>query len=235
MKKLYGIGVGPGDPELIPITGINVLKKVSAIVTPQGKKGEDSIALTIAKPYLREEVHIESLVFPMTKDPKALELSWDENRKKIENLLDNYNEVAFLTLGDPSVFSTYMYMIPRLMARDISVETIPGITAFSALGSAINKSLTLDTEALGVYPMQKNAIGLRSALKIFDNLVVMKLSTDPEAIKEVLEEQGLERNFVIVSHVSQQEQKVSYDISKLNKGQVPYLSTMLIKKKEVFQ
>ncbi len=235
MKKLYGIGVGPGDPELITIKGVNVLKKVSAIVTPQGKKGEESIALTIAKPYIREDVHVESLVFPMTRDPEALELTWEDNRKRIENLLDNYGEVAFLTLGDPSVFSTYMYMVPRLLEKNISVETIPGITAFSALGSAINKSLTLDTESLGVYPMQKKGEGLRSALSIFDNLVVMKVSTDPEAIQEVLKEQGLERNFVLISHVSQREQNISYDISKLSKGQVPYLSTMLIKKKEVFQ
>lgn len=235
MKKLYGIGVGPGDPELITIKGVNVLKKVSAIVTPQGKKGEESIALNIAKPYIRKNVHVESLVFPMTKDPEALELAWEENRERIENLLDSYGEVAFLTLGDPSVFSTYMYMVPRLLAKDILVETIPGITAFSALGSAINKSLTLDMESLGVYPMKKNGGGLRSALEAFDNLVVMKVSTDPEAVQEVLKEQGLERNFVLISHVSQREQHISYDISKLIKGQVPYLSTMLIKKKEVFQ
>jgi precorrin-2/cobalt-factor-2 C20-methyltransferase len=235
MKKLYGIGVGPGDPELITIKGVNVLKKVSAIITPQGKKGEESIALNIAKPYIRENVHVESLVFPMTRDPEALELAWEENRRRIENLLESYGEVAFLTLGDPSVFSTYMYMVPRLLEKNILVETIPGITAFSALGSAINKSLTLDTESLGVYPMKKNGEGLRSALNAFDNLVVMKVSTDPKAIGVVLKEQGLERNFVIISHVSQQEQHISYDISKLIKGQVPYLSTMLIKKKEVFQ
>ena len=235
MKKLYGIGVGPGDPELITIKGVNVLKKVSAIVTPQGKKGEVSIALNIAKPYIKEDVHIESLVFPMTKDPMALELAWSENQKKIEDLLGNYGEVAFLTLGDPSVFSTYMYMVPRLIAKDVLVETIPGITAFSALGSAINKSLTLDTESLGVYPMKKKGEGLKEALQAFDNLVIMKVSTDPEAIKEILKEQGLEQNFVIISHVSQEEQSISYDISKLIKGQVPYLSTMLIKKKEVLQ
>ena len=235
MKKLYGIGVGPGDPELITLKAMKVLEKVSAIITPRGKKGEDSIALTIAKPYIRREVHVEPLVFPMTKDPKALETAWEENRRRIESLLETYKEVAFLTLGDPSVFSTYMYMVPRLLKKNISVETIPGITAFSALGSAINKSLTLDTESLGIYPLQKKGEGLGPALKTFDNLVVMKVSTDPEAVQQILRQEGLEKNFVLISYVSQENQRISYDISKLNKRDVPYLSTMLIKKKEVFQ
>ncbi|MBS4538573.1 precorrin-2 C(20)-methyltransferase [Clostridium sp. D2Q-11] len=227
--KFYGIGVGPGDPELLTIKATKILKTIDIVICPESKKGQGSIALNIAKDYLPVNVEILYLNFPMTYDEEILNKAWSDNANTIYTLLNNDKNIGFLTLGDPMIYSTYMYLIPHLKLKHISIETIPGITSFSALASRVNIPLTSGEETLGIIPLRKNIEGLEKALENFDNLIIMKPSNEHEQLGETLKNKNLENNFVLVSKCGTVEEKISYDIRDLTDKKVPYLSTLVIK------
>lgn len=102
----YGIGVGPGDPELLTVKAINVIREVDVIIAPKTEKKEDSVALSIARPYLKKEVEIVKQVFPMVVNFEQSPDAWENNKDEILSLLKAGKKVAFLTLGDPMFYSS---------------------------------------------------------------------------------------------------------------------------------
>ena len=110
----YGIGVGPGDPELLTVKAINAIKEVDIIIAPKTEKKEDSVALSIARPYLRDDVEIVKQVFPMVVNFEKSPEAWENNKNEILALLKAGKKVAFLTLGDPMFYSTYIYVFRLL-------------------------------------------------------------------------------------------------------------------------
>ena len=106
----YGVGVGPGDPELLTVKAVKVIQAADVIIAPQTEKKEDSTALTIAKPFLKEDVTIVKMVFPMVFNRTALSAAWEDNKNTILELLAAGKKVIFLTLGDPMFYSTYIYV-----------------------------------------------------------------------------------------------------------------------------
>lgn len=228
--KFYGIGVGPGDPGLLTVKAVELIQLADVIVCPESKKDEGSIALKIAEPYLRAETEQLALVFPMTHDKEILAAAWRENAIRIHQETEKGKILVFLTLGDPTVFSTYMYMIPYLLEQGVEVETVPGITSFTAVASRMNLPLTLGHETLAVVPLMKGCSNARAALENFDNCVIMKPSHDSETLAALLLEMGLEDNFVLISRCGTDEETLCTDIHELSSGKVPYLSTMIVKK-----
>ena len=106
--KFYGVGVGPGDPELLTVKAINTLKKVDAVIAPKTEKKSDSLALSIVQTYLREDTEIVYQTFPMVRDFAESKVVFEKNQQEILKLLDAGKNVAFLTLGDPMFYSTYI-------------------------------------------------------------------------------------------------------------------------------
>ena len=142
--KLYGIGVGPGDTELLTLKAARILKTVPVVFTPKSSKEKESIALSIVKPILKERNDYKRLmlvtpIFPMIEDKEELEKIWTSASEMIAQYLNSGRDVAFITLGDPSVFSTYAYVQKRLI-DDYEIETVPGITSFTACAAAIMKA-----------------------------------------------------------------------------------------------
>ncbi len=228
--KFYGIGVGPGDPGLLTVKAVELIRQADVIVCPESKKDEGSIALKIAAPYLRAETEQLALVFPMTHDKEILAAAWRENAIRIHEETEKGKTLVFLTLGDPTVFSTYMYMVPYLVEQGVEVETVPGITSFTAVASRLNLPLTLGHETLAVVPLMKGCENARAALENFDNCVIMKPSHDSETLAALLTEMGLQDNFVLISKCGTEEETLCTDINQLAGGKVPYLSTMIVKK-----
>jgi len=136
MKRgtLYGIGVGPGDPELITVKGANILSRCRHVFVPKARDASDSLALAIAKRYLGSSSEVHELVFPMTSEREELSRRWGESAREIITVLENGVDACFLTLGDPLLYSTYIYLLREVRDRvpDIDVVTVPGVTAFSA-------------------------------------------------------------------------------------------------------
>ena len=105
----YGIGVGPGDPELLTMKAIHVMEKVDVLIAPKTEKKDGSVALSIARPYLRPDIEIVYQVFPMVKGFAENSIgAWEQNKQEILSLLKAGKNVAFLTLGDPMFYSTYI-------------------------------------------------------------------------------------------------------------------------------
>ena len=143
----YGIGVGPGDPELLTMKAIKAIENADVLIAPKTEKKDGSVALSIAKPYLKKDIEIVYQVFPMVVNFETTD-AWQKNKEEILSLLQSGKNVVFLTLGDPMFYSTYIYVYRLLAAeKDINIETIPGVPAFCAIGSnpytvSVGKAIT---------------------------------------------------------------------------------------------
>ena len=116
--KLYGIGVGPGDPELLTVKAVRAIESADVIISPTKKMGKPSIALQIAKPYIKPETKLVVMDFPMlslSAERETLEKQWGENADQIQSMLNWGQNAVFLTLGDPMVYSTYSYVMEFLI------------------------------------------------------------------------------------------------------------------------
>lgn len=228
--RFIGIGVGPGDPELVTVKAVKAIKNLDVIVCPEARDGKGSFAFDIAKGYIPENVKILTLAFPMVHNRDVMEAAWKKNAKIIEKEVKAGQNVGFLTLGDPTVYSTYMYILPYL-DTNIPVETIPGVTSFCTVAASQNLPLVLWEESFGVVPLKKGGAAVEKALDVYDNVVIMKPSHDARVLAEILESRSLADKFVLISKCSTDEQQVSTDIKTLKEGSVPYLSTLVVKRK----
>ena len=141
--KLFGVGVGPGDPELLTIKAVRVIKEADIIFTAASTKNRYSLAVEIATPYISPSTRIEKLSFPMTKDEKEVETAWIHNAKQIAEQLKKGKNAVFLTLGDPTTYSTFGYILKKMecIMPQADIETIPGITSFHAASARLNKKI----------------------------------------------------------------------------------------------
>ncbi len=131
---LYGIGIGPGDPELITLKGARLISACRNLFVPKARTASESVALAIARPLVGPEARIEEMVFPMTADREELAEKWDAAAGRIAGVLTTGDDACFLTLGDPLLYSTYIYLLRALRKRlpDLKAVIVPGIMAFGA-------------------------------------------------------------------------------------------------------
>ncbi len=231
--KFYGIGVGPGDPELITLKAISAIEGADVLICPDAGNGKKSIALEIGEAYVKDTTERVPMTFPMVYDEDVLNKSWEENAVQIESYINQGKNVAFITLGDPGVFSTFMYIVPFLVKKGIQIETIPGVTSFSAVASTMNLPICLWEETFTVVPLQKDVASARTAIENSDNVIIMKPSYANKELAELLIEKGLEKNFVMISKVSTNTQNIVRDINVLKNEKVPYMSTIIVKRKGI--
>lgn len=153
MNTLYGLGVGPGAPDLLTLRAADILRRVPMVVGPRPRNGEDSLAARIAKPHLAARSRLEELTFPMVRDPAALRSAWTDAARRILTWLES-GDVAFLTVGDASLYSTWTYLRAAVLELDPGqkVETVPGITSFAACAARTERALAEGDQALVVVP-----------------------------------------------------------------------------------
>lgn len=227
----YGIGVGPGDPELLTVKAINAIKKVDVLIAPKTEKKDGSVALSIAKPYLKDDVEIVYQVFPMVKGfAKTHSGAWDKNKSEILALLQAGKNVAFLTLGDPMFYSTYIYIYNRLKAEAVNIETVPGVPAFVAIGSKIGQPIVEGDDILTIIPATAPAEKINQALETADNAVLMKVYKNFSQVTAVLAENNLAENAVLVSRAGLDGERIIHDLAKHTEEKLNYLSTILTRK-----
>lgn len=226
---LIGIGVGPGDWELLTIKAWKVLNNVKVICSPKSSPKKDSIALSIIEPVLNkrenDEITILEPVFPMTENKETLEKHWDNASNTIKEYLDKGEDVAFITLGDPAIFSTFSYVQKRL-EDNYNVEMIPGITASTACASSIGKPLVEKNEILTIIPKIDNRID--DILNIGDSVVLMKPSRNKKEMESIINNSSGEKDIYSIENCSMSNEKIIEGFSK----DKPYLTTTLIKFKK---
>ncbi|WP_419787442.1 precorrin-2 C(20)-methyltransferase [Pseudodesulfovibrio sp.] len=228
---LYGIGVGPGDPELLTLKAVRALGEVDVIFAAASTKNDYSTALSIAQPHLRADVRIEQLGFPMTKDKDALEEAWRENARIVHEVLDQGLNGAFITLGDPLTYSTYGYLQRTLLEMDhnVRLQAIPGITSFHAAAARIGLVLAESSESLLITSGVADPEVLERQLDVADNAVILKAYKNFEEIRATLKRLRLGDKTVLVSRLGMEGESILMDINDAP-SRPHYFSLALVKK-----
>lgn len=229
MTKFWGIGVGPGDSELLTVKAVQTIKKLDVLYTPQAHKGGASVAEKIAAPYLPDDLEIKRRHFPMVRDWEVKRKSWKEIADEIATDVQSGKEVGFLTLGDPSVYSTYSYLV-ELLEGKIEVETLAGISAFSQIAASLSVPLMLDEESLEVVPATIDADKLGQIIDVNDNVVIMKIAVDFRKIYQILKIRKLLDSTVVVERASMDGQVVKTMSEYSEDAELPYFATALMKR-----
>lgn len=225
-----GVGVGPGDPELITVRGVKTLQEAEIIIAPQTKKEGPSTALNIVKAYLGSGVKVVKLVFPMVDNRDELNESWRLNTDQITAYLEEGKKVAFITLGDPMLYSTYIYVQRLIRDRGYRVITIPGITSFSLMAARLGKALAENDETLAIVPATAGEETLKKTLSYADNVVLMKVSRNFKELINRLKEQDRLQGAVMVSHCGWEQESIYSNLEELDENMVSYFSTILTKR-----
>jgi precorrin-2/cobalt-factor-2 C20-methyltransferase len=234
MKKgtLYGIGVGPGDPEWITVKGARVLAHCRQIFVPKSREERDSAALHIAQSYIHPDARIQELSFPMITDQQKLALHWEKAARQLAEVLQKGEDCCFLTLGDPFLYSTYIYLLRalRTIMPDLEVVSIPGVNAFSAAAALTEFPVGEAKEQVTIIPTADDLGAVRKALAQGGTVVLMKIGKRLDSILDILEEEGLLDQAVFVGRAGQVGERIEADLHKL-RAETPttgYLSIILV-------
>lgn len=198
MGTLYGVGMGPGDPELLTLKALRVLQQVPVICAPHTRQEGESIAGEIVAAVLGPEAirtkEFLTLHFPMTRDKVLLETAWEEAARQVASRLQAGADVAFVTLGDPSFYSTYPYLERAVKALYPAVQTeiVPGVTAFSAC-AAEGGAAVQGNERLAVVPVTGTE-DLERVVEDFDCTVLLKVGRHLDRVREMLGRMGLKES-----------------------------------------
>jgi len=225
--KLYVIGVGPGDPELITLKGKRLLERLKLLFYPSS--GKETLALSIVEKILPvSDKKLVELHFPMKRD-ESLREHWMELAEIIKKELEFYQEGAFITLGDPSFYATFFYLKPFLQEGEIEIEVIPGISSFSALSAKLTLPLTLGREE-AVITTAENLIKNFEKFVNFNTLVIMKGNRHFNEIREWAKTSGYEG--YVGKRIGQEGERLWKDLTQVSEEELDYFSTILLKKKK---
>ena len=240
--RLYLVGIGPGDPELMTCKAVRILENTRVWVAPKAKKNGSSSALQIASAMVGiEGKEVLELRFPMKKirlgeehDPEVVQ-GWQEAADAVQHHLDQGNDVAFPTLGDPALYSTAFYLLARLQESrpELQVSIVPGITAMAACSAHVCSPLGLGDDVVSIVPAAFDDDRLREILKTFDTVVLMKVFRRLPRIIALLDELGLTDKAVLIERCGMEEQQIFMDIREALDKDLHYFTTLLVRKKNV--
>ena len=228
---LYGVGVGPGAPDLLTLRAVNVLGKVDVILAAASPRNDYSAALETARPHLRPDVRMLRLEFPMTRDRAVLHEAWRVAAEETQKVLEGGENAAFLTIGDPLVYSTFGYLMQTLEQRapHLPVEIIPGITSIQAAAARTGTILCENSETLRVIPGINSREELEKALDGADTAVILKAYRNLPAIVDALRATDRLDSCMLASHVEQPAERLRQGID-LEEGTPPYMSLVISRK-----
>ena len=229
MSRFYGIGVGPGDSSLLTLKAVEALKRLDVLVTPKGRKGGQSLALQVVEEHLASATEILERHFPMTADHGEMEEAWQQISAEIVAIVRQGKTVGFVTLGDPMLYSTYIYLLRRVSPQ-IPVTTIPGITSFQGIASSRNLPLVEGDETLAVVPSSRSRGELREVLVRHDSVVLMKVYRHFDKVLAVLEELSLTGSAIMVCDLGMPGEQVVHDLGAVDPANLSYFSTIIVNK-----
>ncbi|MEG6585520.1 precorrin-2 C(20)-methyltransferase [Dendrosporobacter sp. 1207_IL3150] len=229
--RFFGVGVGPGSPDLLTLRAAEILQTADIICIPRSSDKNDSVALKVAKPHISSTAEIVEISTPMVRDKEILNAEWQSGAQKIAKYLKDGKNVAFITIGDAMLFSTYTYLLNKVqqIIPDVSVESIPGVTSFSATAALLNRALAEGNEKLAIVPAIDDPSELKPILATFPNVVLMKVANKYEQILDILEELGLQDKAVFMSKLGYPDQFYTRDLNSLRGVKREYLSLILVK------
>lgn len=225
--KLWGVGIGPGDPELLTLKAVRILRQADVIMLPDSN-GPEKTALNIVKAYLDGK----DLLFakmPMVRDKAVMEKAHDQAVRQICSLLDQGKEVAFVTLGDPSIYSTYMYLHEKVLRRGYGVEVVPGVPSFCAAAARLNRSLCQGREPLLVIPASHDQEAL---LDVPANKVFMKAGRSILDLQQLLGDRGLLEHASMVENCGMDNERIYPHFADLREPS-GYFSLVIVQERSI--
>lgn len=231
--QLYGIGMGPGDPELITVKAYRLLKESPVIAYPKKRMGEKSYALAIAETYINPmEKEMLGLVFPMTRDRETLEREWDRTVAAVWERLSQGKDVAFVTEGDPMLYSTFIHMCRRMreLHPEVNILSVPGISSVNGAASRLNVPLADGDEQIAIVPATEDVEAMRKALTEHDAVVFLKVAKVMDLMIDLLQELNLADKAMVVSKVTSDQEMIWRNVRKLKGQKLGYLTLMVVRK-----
>jgi precorrin-2/cobalt-factor-2 C20-methyltransferase len=221
------IGVGPGDKELLTVKAVKRMREADHILVPVKKEGSrESTAFSIVSDYIDEHSKVEYLYFPMKKVTEEVEKIFEQHGQHINRYLEKGKKLVYLTLGDPSIYSTFTYLTQYLSEK---AEYIPGVASFLQGAAMIGQPLCLGHESLAVVNMTDSEQNIRQAFRLHDNIVVMKVSAGARLLKELMLEHKFEGSFL--TNIGFENEVVRQDLHYLDE-KIPYFTLAQIKKRK---
>jgi precorrin-2/cobalt-factor-2 C20-methyltransferase len=243
--KLYVIGVGPGDPELMTLKAARILKDTSCVFVPKGREEGSSLALSIMRGAISlDGKKIVELHFPMIKtkgsqesearsqEKEELDSKWNEAVDAVLQTLDRGIDAAFITIGDPGIYSTFFYLYDKLLERKpgLVIEIIPGISSINASAARAGLSLGLGNDRIAILPANYMD-SLEETLKQFDTVVLMKVSKVFGTVRDMLNRMNLAARATFVVRAGMDDERVYKDISQVREEDLNYFSLMIVRKR----
>jgi len=188
LGTLTGVGVGPGDPDLLTLRALKALNTADLVVAPVPSPGKSSRALAIAEAGLRKRIHALSLVLPMTPDQGLLKQAHQQAARCLLEHLEMGKNLAYVTLGDPSLYSTFGYLVEEIRSLEplVPVEVVPGVPAFLAAAAIVPWPLARGRERLLISPCPQKEEALSVLLDTCDSLALLKVGDRGPRVKEFL-------------------------------------------------
>ncbi|WP_340381529.1 precorrin-2 C(20)-methyltransferase [Streptomyces sp. SS7] len=228
-SRLIGVGVGPGDPELVTVKGVNALRAADVVVVPVMDTGERGRAEATVLHYVAPE-KVVRVVFALNErtDRGRREAAWDAAGERVAELLRRHGSVAFATIGDPNVYSTFTYLAQTIAALVPGTEigTVPGITAMQDLAARSGAVLTEGTEPLTLVPVTAGSAVLKDALAGPGTVVAYKFGRQAAEVAEALRQTRRIEDAVWGSALGLTEESIR-PAGDLDGEPLPYLSTLI--------
>jgi len=239
MPGLIGIGVGPGDPDLLTVKAVKAIQNADIIMCPASKEDRPSIALSIVDPIIdkNKNQEIVKLIFPMTKDKDILEETWKRNAKIMAQTVLSGKNVVYLTVGDPFLYSTWIYMHKDLRENypEMQIEVIPGIVSMFTFASKVGVSIAEGAEKVAIIPSCYDLSSVKEIAKNSESMIFLKDGRYFDQVIDVLKEAGFPENSIFA--IGQDLGTENEIIRKLTLGEVnddtlttKYFSILVVKR-----
>jgi precorrin-2/cobalt-factor-2 C20-methyltransferase len=230
LGTLYGIGVGPGDPELLTLKGLRLLQQVPIVAFPEGINGKPGIAQRTIAEWLQPHQKQLALHFPYVYDETVLQQAWQAAAATVWQHLAQGDDVAFVSEGDVSFYSTFTYLAQTLQQHhpEAIVQTIPGICSPMAAAAVLGIPLTVQAQRLTILPALYTVAELETALNTSEVLVLMKVSSVYKQVWQVLQRYDLLQSSYVVERATLPDQKIYADLSDRPHLKLPYFSILIV-------
>ena len=223
---LYGVSVGPGDPELLTLKAVRTIAACPVIATPK-TAGEKTLALDIAAGAADlSGKEILTLDFPMTRDHEALRKSHLAAAEAMEAHLRQGRDVAMLNLGDVSIYSTFAYVMTLVTSHGFPAVMIPGVPSFCAVAAALGESLTTMHQPIHIFPASSGPT--EKALQLHGTKILMKTGRSMPEVRSAIEAAGLTEHTMLVQNCGLPGQQICRSLGEAS-DDISYFTTILIK------
>lgn len=229
---LYGISLGPGDPELITVKALRLLQAAAVVFAPVAEVSQHSLAAAIAEPLLVPGQHVEPLVFAMRRSQAERAEAWRAAATRIAAVLRGGQDAAFLVEGDAFTYSTFAHLAAVLheLDPDLTVEAVPGVTSFAASAARTGAPLVDQDQSLAIVPAVHLASDIEATLRAHDAVVLMKVAGAIDTVLDAIEAAGRMADAVLVERCGQPGERIVRDVETLRGSRPDYFSLIIVRR-----